>query len=713
MGVFSHSRNRVFSQAQHPFTHNIEDIAYSHPSVTGVVTTLAQAMNYIFAVLYPTQKEAVADLASLPTTGNTLGDMRVVVDSGDGRSSSFRWDQREGEFTPSWKKIYDVDFSTDSILASWQNVTQDQYVQKSGRDDIDASGNPIVGILGGQSVYGGKSANTHLTMFANSGDGTGPNTGYIQVGDNVRPLADNMVSLGTSSNRFKDFKSVIGQIGLLNFFGNNISSSSNDINFGICDLSTTGVITSDKFLAPNGASVLGSGTKIGDLSLNDGSIISDSDAIDFGVNDLITAGDAFLAGINIVGNQISSDTNVIDFASNDLVDVNSIDSTIGIFEHVQVGLNGAIVEIRPDGNIYKTTHLDVTSPQINLTGDVNADGDFDAAGYARVVGEVKTLNKFLATDPFGVASIAITAGNSGNKISSTGFGLQLESTDDIRIASPTIKPDGINTDLGTSANKFRNIYLSGSITNSNGHNLSQTAISALRNVMVEANEGDALFWSSADQCFYPDHPDSEIIHSEITGLGNDDHTQYLNINGRLGGQIARGGTGASNNLTLASTSHWSKGLILFDDVLAPVTDGTDFGTFARQIGDSYFKGQAKGFRVENTTTVTLPSPSAAKIGRLVYDQTAKALLVDDGGQWRRCGAEKAIVVDNDGWNGSVSTKTYNVSSQILDASKSMWEFLKTSTGERLYPVITRSTSTVTVTFKTTIPAQSYTLIGVS
>lgn len=48
-------------------------------------------------------------------------------------------------------------------------------------------------------------------------------------------------------------------------------------------------------------------------------------------------------------------------------------------------------------------------------------------------------------------------------------------------------------------------------------------------------------------------------HGALTGLGDDDHGQYPLLLGRSGGQTLIGGTAASNNLTLESTSNVTKG----------------------------------------------------------------------------------------------------------------------------------------------------------
>ena len=58
---------------------------------------------------------------------------------------------------------------------------------------------------------------------------------------------------------------------------------------------------------------------------------------------------------------------------------------------------------------------------------------------------------------------------------------------------------------------------------------------------------------------------SAIDHNSLSNLTvGDVHTQYAFLSGRAGGQSLIGGTAASNNLTLTSTSNGTKGSILFD-----------------------------------------------------------------------------------------------------------------------------------------------------
>lgn len=90
-----------------------------------------------------------------------------------------------------------------------------------------------------------------------------------------------------------------------------------------------------------------------------------------------------------------------------------------------------------------------------------------------------------------------------------------------------------------------------------------------------------------------------VDHGALTGLADDDHTQYALLVGRAGGQILIGGTAASDDLTLRSTSHATKGdLFLADEgghvilgggttaselrFLEPSGSGTNYSAFKAQ-----------------------------------------------------------------------------------------------------------------------------------
>ena len=142
--IFQHHRVQIWNTSQHPLKHSLSEFLYTNPALPGV-TNVESALNWFSAVMYPNTKPAVANVPALPTVGNVLNDYRVVLDDGDGKAASYRWEQREGEVSPSWHKIYDMDWGEPSILASFLNSTQGQYVYKGGIDDVDSLGAVIVG----------------------------------------------------------------------------------------------------------------------------------------------------------------------------------------------------------------------------------------------------------------------------------------------------------------------------------------------------------------------------------------------------------------------------------------------------------------------------------------------------------------------------------------------------------------------------------------
>lgn len=203
MSIFEHQRIEIWNQVQHPYKHTLTDFAYANSALPGVTNTQS-AMDWIIGVLYPNQKASVATPAALPASGNTLYDYRVVLNDGDGKSSAYRWEQREGDSVAKWYKIYDMDFGAGSILASAIESYQDLFVQKFGNDDRDSAGAVVTdAILAGQHIWGGKTASYNLTLHANMGDGTGAQTGFIQFADQIRPTSDDALDLGTASLRMR------------------------------------------------------------------------------------------------------------------------------------------------------------------------------------------------------------------------------------------------------------------------------------------------------------------------------------------------------------------------------------------------------------------------------------------------------------------------------------------------------------------------------
>jgi hypothetical protein len=711
--IFQHSRFQIWNQNQHPFVHSLSDFGFSNEALPGV-TDMESALNYIIAVLYPNAKPAVANQAALPLVGNTLNDFRVVTDDGDGKAASYRWEQREGEASPSWHKIYDVDWGTDSILQAWQLRTLDLYVMRQGYDDLDSAGAVVSGTFAGQRIFGGKSANSNLTLSANSGDGTGASTGYVQVTDNFRPTVDGTLSLGLTTHRFLKGWFNEGQFGTLNIVGGLITDSTGAISFDNENLTTTGTITS------------------GTLTIAGGLITDSTGAISFGNENLTTTG--FLTTSHVVANTAASTfftgTTVADFtftngniaSSSAAVNFNALNiTTTGFFTGARLDIDN----VRIDGNTITTT-------------DTNGSLILSANG----TGAINLLSPLITTLAVTISGTTFTAANTtmnltgqanmdnlridGNTISSTDTNgniiLDPDGTGRVGIASTLYPVTTATHALGSSSELWTKLWVDSAIGNASTE-ITIADLLTLRSVTFRdsgrtqaAQAGDSLFYDGTQ--WLASVPDSEIAHGTLSGLTSGDagHTQFALLAGRAGGQSLIGGTASGENLNLESTSHGTKGFVQFKDTLRPFSDasysggwtGLDLGHSSFRINDVYTAGEFKGFRVENLGT--LPSASSQKVGRLVYYTSDENLYLDTGTTVKQVGGARFF--SDTSWNGSDTTKNVTVSG--TDARLSVWQ-LKDNTNdfEVIYCSIKATSSTnVLITVTPALPAGTYRLVGV-
>jgi len=103
----------------------------------------------------------------------------------------------------------------------------------------------------------------------------------------------------------------------------------------------------------------------------------------------------------------------------------------------------------------------------------------------------------------------------------------------------------------------------------------------------------------------------DIDHGLLLGLGDDDHTQYLLLAGRSGGQIAIGGTDASDTLTLQSTSNATKGNIIlgiagnsvYDEVNDRLGIGTATPAYELDVNGDINLPEANGIYVESKLAI--------------------------------------------------------------------------------------------------------------
>lgn len=253
MSSFEHRRAVILTEAEHLLQHNLQAFGYLHPMAPGVANVEA-ALDWLFSVIYPRTQATVANVAALPLVGNTIGDLRTVTDDGDGKAASYKWLQLEGEVAPSWHKVYDMDWGTGDVLSYMATVNQEMFVVRGGLDERDAAGALIAGLYAGQRIFGGATAGSNLTLAANSGDGVGADTGYVQVDDNFRPTANETLNSGTATERWLKVFTKSAEIGTTTIADGtgevSITNTVGAFNFGSNALTTTGAVTGASFNIP-------------------------------------------------------------------------------------------------------------------------------------------------------------------------------------------------------------------------------------------------------------------------------------------------------------------------------------------------------------------------------------------------------------------------------------------------------------------------------
>lgn len=724
--IFTKHRFEIWNQTQHPYKHTLGDFSYVNPAAPGV-SNVEGAFNWIFAVLYPNAKSSVANPAALPLVGNTLNDYRVVLDDGDGKAASYRWEQREGEVSPSWHKVYDMDWGQDSILAAFQNNTQDLYVWRNGRTELDGGGSPIVGLYAGQTIYGGDSANQNLTLRANSGDGVGPRTGFVQVDDHFRPAVHDTFDSGSNLFRWRSiYAQTSAVIGTLSIQSGQITDSSGGISFDNENLTTTGNITGAVVTGSSLVASFGGNT----ATLVPGSYTDTTGAVSFGAANLSTTGtlsagvatftdnaqtiviDPDVAGVG----SITSSTGTISFNDENLTTTGNI--TAGQISGTRLDIDS----IRLDNNA-----ISITQVNTNLLLSANGTGVVDVQSAMTTLGQTVTGTMSI-TGQLNIDNLRLD----GNVISSTNLNGDINLTPNGTgnvVTSAPILPSSDNTlDLGAIASRFNDLFLGGVISNGT-NNIAIATLLAFRSGIyrdlaqtLPAQAGDSLFYDSVNGVWLASAPDSEIVHNTLSGLttGDAGHTQFALLAGRAGGQILQGGTAASENLVFESTSNASKGSVQTKDNFTPFTNasysgswsGTDLGDSTHYFRDLYTKGELKGARLENYTSGTLPAASAQNIGRVVFATDNNKAYVDVGTSFKVLGVSKFVADQT--FDGVVTLKDVTVSAEISDARNAIWQLRDNANNfEIMYvTILATSASNVRITTNVPLPAGSYRLIGV-
>lgn len=724
--IWEKHRFEIWNITQHPYKHTLSDFGYVNPALPGV-SNVNSALNYIIQVLYPNTKPNVPDVASLPAGGNTLGDYRVVDDDGDGRSAGYRWEQREGDVVAKWYKVFDVDWSTDAILAAVTDVTDDKYMYSKGKTDLDDNGDPVTGLYAGQLIYGGNLANQNLTLHPNSGDGVGAQTGYVQTDGDFRPTLDNTWDLGTATERFVDgFFANTVTIDTLVLGSGSITDSTGTIDFDNEALTTTGNIT--------GAVVTGSSLVADDTSdtvtLVPGSYTDTTGAVSFGAANLSTTGTLGAGVATFTDNAqtfvidpesggkalVTSSTGFIDFGDENLETTGSISG--GVVTGTQLNIDN----LRLDGN---------TISSLDVDGNINLAPN--GVGIVDIQKGLQTLSQTVSgivdiTGQLDVDNLRLNANTLSSTDTNGNIIIQPDGTGVIQHGSSLLPTSSGSFDFGSSSALLNDIYISGGVRNATLEIAIGTLLAFRSGVYRDlaqttpAQDGDALFYDGINGVWLASTPDSEVDHTTIANItvGDSGHTQFVMLAGRSGGQVVRGGTGASEALTLESTSNATKGLIFTRDSIVPETNasysggwsGTDLGDATHYFRDFYMKGEFFGLRLENVTSGTLPSASVQNVGRLVFATDNNKAYVDTGTQFNVLGVAK--YVGDTVWNGTDTVKNVDVSASIDDARNAQWQLLDNGNNFEVMGVKIEMTSASNVRITVNVPlaAGSYRLIGI-
>jgi len=700
MSINEHSRFKIVSAAQHPYKHKLTDFLYQNDSLPAAVTNAQLAIDYILAVLYPKTKPPVADVASLPAAGNDLGDLRIVQDDGDGKAAQYMWSQWDGQAVPQWNKVGDMDWGTDSVISGLIDQTQYLYVRKMGVTDYDPITElPLAGDQAGQHIYGGDQANQHLTLHANNGDAAG-HTGFVQVDDDFRPLADLSYDLGTATERWQNAyigTLIVGTATMTitsNGVQGSITDTSGEISFGDENLSTTGDIDGAIITASTSLRATAGADSIVVAS---GSITDSTGAISFGDENLSTTG-TLAAGVTTIASDlilgagsITSASGTIDFGDEDLDTTGTI--TAAILSAGQLSIDDVLI----DGNT-------VSIQTLNTNLELQANG----IGVVNVLSSMQTIGQTVT------GTVDITGQLDVDNLTLNGQAIS-SSTNRIDFNSVLAPDADASRAIGTATERWSTIYLSSQISDGTS-NFIVSELLELRNAAFRdtlrtqpAQAGDALFYNGSQ--WLASAPDTEITHSNLSGLttGDAGHTQFALLSGRAGGQSLNGGTLTTQTLSLLNNAVDADGLIIGASI-DPSADGTlSLGQAVARFDDLFMSGEFIGGRFQNTTDAGLAGLfNAADVGRQAYSTDSGFLYINNGTEFKKVGNNSYSALHT---NVQIEAGV-NVSAEIDDARNALWQLTETSTGEIMAVTLVLTATTVTASVDVSLPAGNYRLTGI-
>lgn len=146
-------------------------------------------------------------------------------------------------------------------------------------------------------------------------------------------------------------------------------------------------------------------------------------------------------------------------------------------------------------------------------------------------------------------------------------------------------------------------------------------------------------------------------HGALTGLSDDDHTQYLLLAGRSGGQVATGGTGSGDDLTIRSTTNATKGDVIMQDQGGNVILGggelpTELRFQEGAAGGSNYTAFKAPTAQSADITYTLPTAAPTSTGQVLASTTGGTLSWVDNTQAPSVIRPAQLTAKTDNWNPS-------------------------------------------------------------
>lgn len=184
------------------------------------------------------------------------------------------------------------------------------------------------------------------------------------------------------------------------------------------------------------------------------------------------------------------------------------------------------------------------------------------------------------------------------------------------------------------------------------------------NIYINSNNGTLYTRRNEEASWSTISGGGTSDHGALTGLSDDDHSQYALLLGRVGGQTLRGGTAAGNDLTLVSTSNATKGYVF----LGAETNAyfEDIGKLNITIPDTE-NSSCAAFTQNDSTN----NPNALDITK--EGSGYSIFLSSSGSQAQSIWSDKAITI-----GGSASPDGVNLHSTVTGGTASI-EILANST----------------------------------